>query len=44
MQYLDLNSTFWRLTSGTNLVELGDESPGEGSEASLEFEFLYASA
>jgi hypothetical protein len=44
MQYLDLSSTFWKLRPGTNLVELGDESPGEGSEASLEFEFLYASA
>lgn len=37
MHYLDLASKFWQLRPGDNIVEVGDESPGEGSEASFEF-------
>jgi len=37
MHYLDLASRFWKLLPGENLIEIGDESPGEGSEASFEF-------
>lgn len=37
MHYLDLLSTFWQLKPGENTIEIGDESPGEGSEALFEF-------
>ncbi len=37
MHYLDLASRFWKLLPRENLIEIGDESPGEGSEASFEF-------
>ena len=37
MHYLDLASKFWKLVPGDNVIEIGDESPGEGSEASFEF-------
>ena len=44
MHYLDLASTFWQLAPGENLVELGDESAGEGSEAFFEFYSHYLEA
>jgi hypothetical protein len=37
MHFLDLSSKFWQLEPGENMVEIGDESPGEGSEAAFEF-------
>lgn len=37
LHYLDLESRFWQLKPGENLIEIGDESPGEGSEAAFEF-------
>jgi len=44
MHYLDLASRFWTLKPGVNLIEIGDESPGEGSEAFFEFYPRYLSA
>ena len=44
MHYLDLASSFWQLAPGENLVELGDESAGEGSEAFFEFYGHYLEA
>ena len=44
MHYLDLTSTFWTLCPGDNVIEIGDESPGEGSEASFEFSPRYREA
>lgn len=37
MHYMDLLSTFWQLKPGENIIEIGDDSPGEGSEALFEF-------
>ena len=37
MHYMDLLSTFWQLKPGENIIEVGDDSPGEGSEALFEF-------
>jgi len=42
MHCLDLASSFFLLACGTNVLEFGDESPGEGSEAQVSFECLYA--
>lgn len=44
MHYLDLESTFWKLKDGKNIVEIGDISPGEGSEALFEFYEHYLEA
>jgi len=44
MHYLDLASTFWMLAQGENVIEIGDESPGEGSEAFFEFRGRYLEA
>ncbi len=44
MHYLDLASTFWQLAPGENVIELGDESAGEGSEAFFEFYGHYLEA
>ncbi len=37
MHYLDIAYSFWKLKEGKNLMEIVDESPGEGSEATFEF-------
>lgn len=44
MHYLDLASKFWKLVQGENVIEIGDESPGEGSEAFFEFHGRYLEA
>jgi hypothetical protein len=44
MHYLDLASSFWQLAPGENLIEIGDESAGEGSEAFFEFYGHYLEA
>lgn len=44
MHYLDLASSFWQLAPGENLIEIGDESAGEGSEAFFEFYSHYLEA
>lgn len=44
MHYLDLASSFWQLAPGENVIELGDESAGEGSEAFFEFYGHYLEA
>lgn len=44
MHYLDLVSSFWQLAPGENVIELGDESAGEGSEAIFEFYGHYMEA
>lgn len=44
MHYLDLSSSFFQLEPGENLVEIGDESPQEGSEAIFEYQSHYIEA
>ena len=45
MHYLDLAiEIFWQLEPGENNIEIGDESPGEGSEAFFEFYGRYLEA
>ncbi len=44
MHYLDLASSFWQLVPGENVIEIGDESAGEGSEAFFEFYGHYLEA
>jgi len=44
MHYLDLASSFFQLAPGENVIELGDESAGEGSEAFFEFYGHYLEA
>jgi len=44
MHYLDLSSSFWMLAPGENRIEIGDESPGEGSEACFAFTSHYLEA
>ncbi len=44
MHFLDLSSKFWQLEPGENMIEIGDESPGEGSEAAFEFYGRYLEA
>jgi len=44
MHYLDLVSSFFQLEPGENVIELGDESAGEGSEAFFEFYGHYLEA
>lgn len=44
MHYLDLSSSFWKILPGKNTIEIGDESPGEGSEAVFSFYGTYLEA
>lgn len=44
MHYLDLSSSFWMLAPGQNLIEIGDESPSEGSEAFFAYASRYLEA
>jgi hypothetical protein len=44
MHCLDLASSFWQLLPGENVIEIGDESPGEGSEASIDYSGRYLEA
>ena len=44
MHYLDLESKFWRMLPGENMIEIGEGSPGAGAKYFIEFYTHYKEA